>query len=223
MIRALDLMGQALFMLDDTLNAERFLLRALQTDPGYAPAHLHLGQVYLLEGEARARPPTARYRPRIVTRHTDRRPGPTPAPTLFSLDPDMRYSHLLAILIVIGLALAACQALPSVENAAPGSVLFQDDFSTTSGGWKLSQDRSGVTEYAGGGLRVVINAPTADYFTVPGLTLGDVRVEVDAAKTHGSDSSDFGLICRYKDADNFYFMKITSDGYYVIGKFKVVI
>jgi tetratricopeptide (TPR) repeat protein len=50
--RALDLMGQALFMLDDTLNAERFLLRALQTDPGYAPAHLHLGQVYLLEGEA---------------------------------------------------------------------------------------------------------------------------------------------------------------------------
>jgi hypothetical protein len=132
----------------------------------------------------------------------------------------MRYSHLLAILIVIGLALPACQALPSVENAAPGSVLFQDDFSTTSGGWKLSQDRSGVTEYAGGGLRVVINAPTADYFTVPGLTLGDVRVEVDAAKTHGSDNNDFGLICRYKDADNFYFMKITSDGYYVIGKFK---
>ncbi|MBI4927724.1 MAG: tetratricopeptide repeat protein, partial [Anaerolineae bacterium] len=48
---ALDVMGQALLMLDDSLTAERFLRRALQADPKYAAAHLHLGQVYLLQGD----------------------------------------------------------------------------------------------------------------------------------------------------------------------------
>jgi Flp pilus assembly protein TadD len=48
---ALDLMGQVLFFLDDLLNAERFIRRAIQADPGYALAHLHLAQVYLLNDD----------------------------------------------------------------------------------------------------------------------------------------------------------------------------
>jgi tetratricopeptide (TPR) repeat protein len=48
---ALDLMGQALFLLDDPLNAGRFYRRAIQVDYKYAPAHLHLAQVYVLRGE----------------------------------------------------------------------------------------------------------------------------------------------------------------------------
>jgi tetratricopeptide (TPR) repeat protein len=48
---ALDLMGQTLVMLQDYSNGERFLTRALQLDPNYAPAHLHLGMVYLLQGD----------------------------------------------------------------------------------------------------------------------------------------------------------------------------
>jgi tetratricopeptide (TPR) repeat protein len=38
---ALDLMGQVLFRLGDLLSAQRFFLRALGQDHGYAPAHLH--------------------------------------------------------------------------------------------------------------------------------------------------------------------------------------
>lgn len=47
---ALDLMGQALFLLEDPFNAERFFQRAIQSDASYAPARLHLAQVYLLRG-----------------------------------------------------------------------------------------------------------------------------------------------------------------------------
>jgi Tfp pilus assembly protein PilF len=43
-------MGQALFLLEDPLNAERFFQRAIQSDASYAPARLHLAQVYLLRG-----------------------------------------------------------------------------------------------------------------------------------------------------------------------------
>jgi tetratricopeptide (TPR) repeat protein len=46
---SLDVMGQVLFQLEDLVNAERFYQRALENDPSYAPAHLHLGQLYIIE------------------------------------------------------------------------------------------------------------------------------------------------------------------------------
>lgn len=49
---ALDLMSQVLIKLNDLENAERFLQRALQADGNYAPAHMHLGVIYMLDGDA---------------------------------------------------------------------------------------------------------------------------------------------------------------------------
>ncbi|HEY5669511.1 MAG TPA: tetratricopeptide repeat protein, partial [Anaerolineales bacterium] len=48
---SLDSMGQVLFLLGDLTSAERFFLRALDADPNHAPAHLHLGLAYMLQGE----------------------------------------------------------------------------------------------------------------------------------------------------------------------------
>jgi tetratricopeptide (TPR) repeat protein len=48
---ALDLMGQVLIKLNDLENAERFLQRALQADENYAPTHMHLGVIYMLDGD----------------------------------------------------------------------------------------------------------------------------------------------------------------------------
>jgi len=48
---ALDLMSQVLIKLNDLENAERFLQRALQADENYAPAHMHLGVIYMLDGD----------------------------------------------------------------------------------------------------------------------------------------------------------------------------
>ncbi len=47
---SLDVMGDILLYLGDDLNAERFYLRALQHDPHYDQAHLHLGGLYRLQG-----------------------------------------------------------------------------------------------------------------------------------------------------------------------------
>jgi len=46
----LDTMGVVLHTLGDLTSAEKFLERALQADGSYAPAYLHIGQVYLDEG-----------------------------------------------------------------------------------------------------------------------------------------------------------------------------
>jgi tetratricopeptide (TPR) repeat protein len=47
----LDLLGQAFFMLEDYDNAARTLQRALQANPAYPPAHLHMGQTLLMQGD----------------------------------------------------------------------------------------------------------------------------------------------------------------------------
>jgi len=50
----LDLMAQVFIQLNDLLSARRFLEQALQINPDFAAAHLHLGQVALLQGDRRA-------------------------------------------------------------------------------------------------------------------------------------------------------------------------
>ena len=45
------LAGRAYFLLGDYLNSMEFLLRALSIAPDYAPAHLHLGILYVTTGE----------------------------------------------------------------------------------------------------------------------------------------------------------------------------
>jgi tetratricopeptide (TPR) repeat protein len=46
---SLDVMGQVLFRSGDYANAERFYLEALELDPQYPKAHLHLGLLYVLQ------------------------------------------------------------------------------------------------------------------------------------------------------------------------------
>ncbi|MGD2159147.1 MAG: tetratricopeptide repeat protein [Anaerolineales bacterium] len=48
---SLDVMGQVLLVLEDYRGAEKFLRRALQYNPQYAPAHLHIGTLYLLRDD----------------------------------------------------------------------------------------------------------------------------------------------------------------------------
>ncbi|OQY94215.1 MAG: hypothetical protein B6D39_01680 [Anaerolineae bacterium UTCFX2] len=50
----LDLMGRTLIYLGDLAGAQKFLVRALQIDPRSAPAHLHLGLLYLLQQDPTA-------------------------------------------------------------------------------------------------------------------------------------------------------------------------
>jgi tetratricopeptide (TPR) repeat protein len=47
----LDLMGQVMIKMGDLDSSERFLVRALRSNPGYAPAYLHLGLIALLRND----------------------------------------------------------------------------------------------------------------------------------------------------------------------------
>ena len=127
-----------------------------------------------------------------------------------------RNKHFLAIMITVLFAILACSTVST--NGDGDQVLFQDDFSEPSSGWDQVRSDDGITDYENGIYRILVLGEDMDIWANPNLNFTDVRIEVDTQKAGGPDNNDFGVICRYKDVENYYFMIISSDGYYGIGK-----
>jgi hypothetical protein len=123
------------------------------------------------------------------------------------------------VLLFLCLTLVACQK-PVLSSllVRSGATLLQDDFSNQSSGWARTISRNGVMDYDSGTYRMLVLAPNYDLWAVTGRTFGDVRLQVGAARVDGPAENRFGLVCRFRDAQNFYFFIISSDRYYAIGK-----
>lgn len=94
--------------------------------------------------------------------------------------------------------------------------VFFDDFSNTNSGWPRSSMDYKVTDYQDGFYHIWVKDPNMDVWALPSLFYEDVIIEVDTYWGAGPFDNDFGVICRYQDADNFYFGAISSDGYAAI-------
>ena len=126
--------------------------------------------------------------------------------------------RLLAFVLVLGLAILACGGTTPTTPSDP-NILFQDDFSSTGSGWdQIQEEGAGMTDYESDYYRIQVLTANTDVWANPGLSFTDTRIEVDATKAGGPDDNDFGVICRYESASNFYFFMISSDGYAGIGK-----
>jgi hypothetical protein len=100
-----------------------------------------------------------------------------------------------------------------------GGVLYQEGFTDPNSGWARASEASGSLDYAANGTyQVSVDSPNYDLWAVSGHAYRDVRLEVDTARLAGPQENRFGLVCRYKDPENFYFFVISSDGYQAIGK-----
>jgi hypothetical protein len=129
------------------------------------------------------------------------------------------------VLLLLILAILACDSSDLVDpndgsNGQNNPTLFQDDFSDPTSGWATQRSPNQIMDYENNSFRIWVNQPNYDYWSVPNLRFTDIRVEVTASKVAGPDDNDFGVICRYKDSNNFYSLLISSDGYYGIGKRK---
>lgn len=125
---------------------------------------------------------------------------------------------------VLALTLSACHGLPINVysfDVSSGDVLFQDDFSDPASGWeRIADERMGVLDYTDGSYGIFVAAPYQMLWASPQLEFEDVRIEVDVANLSDPRDDDFGVVCRAKGKDNFYFAVISSDGYYGTGKVK---
>jgi len=131
--------------------------------------------------------------------------------------------HILTVVLILTIVAIACQfgsdtGRDSTSESESSEILFQDDFSDNSGIWYTYVDDNGITDFEDEGFRININEPSAYHWTNPDMEFTDTHIEVEATKLGGPEENDFGIICRYKDENNFYFFTISSDGYYGIAK-----
>jgi hypothetical protein len=100
-------------------------------------------------------------------------------------------------------------------------VLFQDEFSDPGSGWtQASGLAGGSVAYSEGAYKIQLDGPQRLLWSGPSMRFKDTRIEVDAAPLSSEGDDDFGIVCRAVDQDDFYFLAITSDGYYGIAKVK---
>jgi len=135
-----------------------------------------------------------------------------------------RPAALLAVAFILLTLLSACSTGPELLGRfglGSGRVLFEDDFSSPDTGWDQISGFDGETNYTPNGeYRIFVNDTRKDVWANPGREFSNVAITVEAAKVGGPDQNNFGLICRYQDPDNFYFLMISSQGHSAIGKYK---
>jgi len=129
----------------------------------------------------------------------------------------LRVSLLLKTFAILVFCQSCTWLEPSVET---GAVLFQDDFSRVASGWDRYKDDTYVADYDDGAYRIGIFTPETSAWARPHLEFSDVHIQVSATKADGSDNNVFGVLCRYQDAQNFFFFLISSDGYCGIGVYR---
>jgi len=116
--------------------------------------------------------------------------------------------------------LAGCRDVPLIAHmldehstTSQPQLAFMDDFSDPKSGWDRLQSSLGMSDYREDTYQIIVNAPSTDLFANPHLIYKDVIIEVTATRLAGPENNNFGVICRYKDEQNFYAAQISISGY----------
>ncbi len=117
--------------------------------------------------------------------------------------------------------------IPTEETTAPqnslpgqGEILLEDDFSDPNKAWYTGdEDGNSITNLGGIMEFTVIKESWLIWTESTLLYTPDVVMEVDALLWDGDITNNYGLMCRYMDADNYYSLTIANDGYVEILKY----
>ena len=130
--------------------------------------------------------------------------------------------RMLWLFPLLSLLLAGCMfefmsadTLPWVSDEP---LLFADDFSHQTGGWRIYEDRLSFVGYDQGGFRLWVDLPNYQVWSRPGLNFKDTHLYTRAQMLGGPNDNLFGVLCRFQDDGNYYAFVISSDGYYGIIK-----
>lgn len=121
-------------------------------------------------------------------------------------------SHLGLWVLVLVMVLSGC-----AQSNGQG-ILFRDSFDNPRSGWGEDQRDQFERGYQNGEYVIELRAPNWFAWAHPRAQFTDVSVEVDAYLASGAPDGHFGVLCRYVDADNFYYFAVGADGYYAIFK-----
>jgi len=93
---------------------------------------------------------------------------------------------------------------------------YQDDFSTNQV-WTIAKESTFRFHYTRGGYMMENNVEKEIVFSVRGEPYSDTRMEVTGSRVEGPFDGYYGLVCRFSNGGNYYFLAVGSDGWYGIG------
>ena len=132
----------------------------------------------------------------------------------------------VTVVVMVVLILSGCSqlgligALFNQGSNEESHTLVRDDFSDKDSGWGQFIYPEGAAVYKNDTYQIIVNVPNSDIFiTYPRVYINSM-VQADINKVSGSNDNNYGLICRFKDAQNFYAGQISSDGFAGIIKVK---
>jgi S1-C subfamily serine protease len=98
------------------------------------------------------------------------------------------------------------------------TLLFWDDFTNKIARWDQHSDAQGTLATGDGTYRVVSAIANQRVIGRPHLAFQDLRMMVDASLFDPSTDGVFGILCRYRDAKNYYFFQVGPGASIAIGK-----
>ncbi|HPT23294.1 MAG TPA: hypothetical protein PLN80_01970 [Anaerolineaceae bacterium] len=134
----------------------------------------------------------------------------------------MRKHALIFFSLAFILALSACSQLRLDQDSLPWNkdkqVLYQDDFTNEESGWESISNVYELKGYSSAGYLISVNLPNSRSWSTSGYLYKNPKVSVEVRKITGPADTNYGLVCRYLDPDNYYSFLISPDGYYAIMK-----
>lgn len=126
----------------------------------------------------------------------------------------------LFLFLLLVLSLSACtyfhqgkisqDKLPWVHS---GQVLMEEDFSKPSTNWEEVNNVYELKRYSDEGYFMSINPADGRSVSSTGKVFSDAKFSVQAQKVTGPINTNYGLVCRYVDKQNFYAFVVSTDGY----------
>ncbi len=97
---------------------------------------------------------------------------------------------------------------------------YTDDFSNSSNGWKVVNDKAIQIRYQDGALHFTIDDLDQIAWSVAGKRFDNFTLDVDATQLEGPSDNNYGVLIRYLDEKNFYRLDISGDGYFAVNKYQ---
>jgi hypothetical protein len=134
----------------------------------------------------------------------------------------MRHRYMGAVVVVLAMSALACTCnLLSGLTGSTSQSLFQDDFSNKNNGWDENTSDNASTGYGNGDYVMKVFQTSWFVWANPESaksSLSNIHIAVTASNTGAATEPGFGVICDYVDRDNYYYMGVSVDGYYIIVK-----
>lgn len=129
----------------------------------------------------------------------------------------------LFLVVLVGIMLVVTSGCVNITNGKfsqdqlpwkkNGEVLFEEDFSDQASGWEVVNNVYELKGYSPEGYLVSINTSNGRTISTSGLSFTDAEISLNVKKLTGSVNTNFGIVCRYHDRQNYYAFLISADGY----------